>query len=83
MKEDAKKKGCCKDEHKEIKVKNEHQKGSIADFVNVFFAPALLTPVTHYNFTNPQCNKLTYINFHPPPNIQDKRLYLLYGVFLI
>jgi hypothetical protein len=83
MKEDPKKKGCCKDEHKEFKLKTDYQKGSVADFVKVISAPVLLTPIPYYNFTLQQNNIFLRTDVRPPPNIQKLRLHILYAVFLI
>jgi hypothetical protein len=78
-----KKGSCCKDEHKEIKLKTEHQKSAAVDFINIFSTPALAIPFANCSFKLLQHKKFTYANFHPPPGIQNKRLYVLYGVFLI
>jgi hypothetical protein len=83
MKEDAKKKGCCKDEHKEFKLKTDHQKCTVANFAHAISAPVLLAPISYYNFTPQQNRTFVYTTLHPPPNIQNQRLHLLYGVFLI
>jgi hypothetical protein len=83
MKESNKKNGCCKDEHKEFKLKTDHQKGSVADFVKVISAPVLLTPIPYYHFTLQQNSTFLRTDVRPPPNIQKLRLHILYAVFLI
>lgn len=83
MKEDAKKKGCCKDEHKEFKLKTDQQKANISNIIFVPIAPALLSSITNYNVKPLQNNKLASSNLHPPPIIQQLRLHILYAVFLI
>jgi hypothetical protein len=83
MKEDAKKKGCCKDEHKEYKLKTDQQKSIIANFTYAILSPILITPTSNYNFSVLKRDKFTYANFYPPPNIQHIKLHVLYGVFLI
>jgi hypothetical protein len=83
MKEDAKKKGCCKDEHKEFKLKVDQQKSSVANFVHAISSAILITPTPHYNFSLLKVDKFTYTNFYPPPNIKPIKLHVLYGVFLI
>ncbi len=83
MKEDPEKKGCCKDEHKEFKLKTDHQKSIVSDIVNFIDAPVLLTAAYTYNFTLQQNSKFVFSNLRPPPNIQKQRLHILYGVFLI
>jgi hypothetical protein len=83
MKEDAKKSGCCKDEQKEFKLKTDHQKGSIADYVKVFFAPILNVEFTNYTIVSSAVTKLSYHNYHPPPDIHNQNLQVLYCTFLI
>ncbi len=78
-----KKGGCCKDEHKEYKLKTDHQKGSVTDFVKAFDAPLLLTHCTNYNFTIPTKRVISYTNYRPPPLIQHCALHILYCSFLI
>lgn len=84
MKQKTEQKGCCKDEHKTIKVKAEHQKG---DTTNVT-APLLYSTLhtTQYTmYTQPSVPaSITVTNYyHPPPQALHTRLYVLYGVFLI
>ncbi len=84
MKETANKKGCCKDEHKEFKIKIDQQKASIADVVKVMGTPALLTPIASYiNFIPKPIANFNYSNYHPPPDIQNQNLQVLYCTFLI
>jgi hypothetical protein len=83
MKEDASKKGCCKDEQKEFKLKTDHQKASIAEFVKIFLSPIALTQYEYYTITIPQVTKLCYNNYHPPPDIGIQNLQVLYCTFLI
>jgi hypothetical protein len=77
------KEGCCKDEHKEFKLKTDHQKGSIADFTHFVSFPALLTSITNYTFQLPIIATYRYNNYHPPPNIHNQNLQVLYCTFLI
>jgi hypothetical protein len=83
MKESNKKNGCCKDEHKEYKLKIDHQKSVVFNIVHFIAAPVLLSLIPSYNFTLLQNSKFVYSNLHPPPNKQKQRLHILYGVFLI
>jgi hypothetical protein len=83
MNEDAKKKGCCKDEHKEIKLKTEHQKASLADFAGMASAPAVIVNSPDYDYGFRQYTAPAFSNFHPPPLLQNRHLYVLFGVFLI
>ncbi len=83
MKEAAKKKGCCKDEHKEFKLKTDQQKASIASFIATIFAPVALPQYQDYKIGKLQVTKLCYSNYHPPPNIHNQNLQVLYCIFLI
>lgn len=83
MKEDANKKGCCKDEQQEYKLKTDHQKGSVEDYVKVFFTSATLTEFINYTIDIPNVTKLCYSNYHPPPDIGIQNLQVLYCTFLI
>ncbi len=77
------KKGCCKDEHKHFKLKTDQQKGSIVDVVNFITTPVLLTPTAYCFFQIPVNTKYNYNNYHPPPNIHNQNLQVLYCTFLI
>jgi hypothetical protein len=76
-----KKGGCCKDEHKQIKIEDDHQKSSVAKYVQLVASPALVTPFVTYVFkatSLPYFTPLSYATPHIP-----KRLHLLNCVFLI
>jgi hypothetical protein len=83
MKEDATKKGCCKDEVQKIKITDEHQK-SISEFGS--FISFVIILIENY-FTEFTLNKfettVSSTTFHPPPNIQYQNLQILYSTFLI
>jgi hypothetical protein len=84
MKEDAKKKGCCKDEHKQYKLKTDHQKGNSTDVIQFVTNPFLLAPTANYVLQILDSNCLNnYCNYHPPPNIHNQNLQVLYCTFLI
>lgn len=83
MKEDAKKKGCCKDEHKEYKLKTDQQKAGAANFTLAIFAPVELPQYQDYTIDSLQVTKLCYSNYHPPPDIHNQNLQILYCTFLI
>jgi hypothetical protein len=83
MKEDAKKKGCCKDEHKEFKLKTDQQKASVAGFIPTIFALVALPQNQNYTIATLQVTKLCYSNYHPPPDIHNQNLQILYCIFLI
>lgn len=82
MKEDAKKKGCCKDEHKQVKLKAEHQKAANAQQIQLVEIPALLIPIETYNFTATSI-AVNFPTSNAPPKIPKERLYILHCVFLI
>jgi hypothetical protein len=83
MKEDVKKKGCCKDEHKEFKLKTDQQKASVADFAHIFFAAVVIPQYQDYTIVKLHVTKLCYNNYHPPPDIHNQNLQVLYCTFLI
>lgn len=76
-----KKGGCCKDEHKQIKIEADHQKSSVAKYIQLIAAPALVTPFTTYIFKVTSLHYFTPLS-NAPPHI-PKRLHLLNCVFLI
>ena len=75
-------KGCCKDEHKQIKLKTEHQKSAITQYFQFIGTPALITPVAEFNFKG-TAGSLTFPVSNAPPKIPRERLYILLCVFLI
>lgn len=77
------KKVCCKDEHKHFKLKTDQQKGSIVDVVNFITTPVLLTPTAYCFFQIPVNTKYNYNKYHPPPNLHNQNLQVLYCTFLI
>ncbi len=81
MKED--KTGCCKDEHKHFKLKADQQKAATAAFITNIVAPAVITPVTDFNFQPFLKVTESYSSCHAPPDIVRKRLHVLHCVFLI
>jgi hypothetical protein len=83
MKETANKKGCCKDEEKEYKLKADHQKADVSSLVKIFFTPILKAEFPIYSTHKPTVTKLCYSNCHPPPDIGIQNLQVLYCTFLI
>jgi hypothetical protein len=77
-----KKGGCCKDEHKQIKLQTEHEKGATAKYIQFVETSQLLTPIESYDFSVPVIS-VTHPTSHAPPKIPKERLYLLHCVFLI
>lgn len=81
----VKQKGCCKDEHKYIQLKREHNQNIKALEVPNFFAETLVT-TTYFFETETTFQKLTKENktpTHPPPFISSVRLHVLNCVYLI
>ncbi len=83
MKEDAKKKGCCKDEHKEFKLKTDQQKASVADYIKVFSEPIIKPEFQFYIIAKSSVTKPCYNYYRPTPNIFIQNLQVLYCSFLI
>lgn len=77
-----KKSGCCKDEHKQVKLKTDHQKSATAQYIQFLDVPALITPVADFSFkVSP--TSLAFPVSNDPPKIPRERLYILHCVFLI
>jgi hypothetical protein len=73
---------CCKDKHKQAKVKTEHPKRATAFHIHLTDAPALVTPFTCFN-SGEISPLLNFPLSNAPPVIPIKRLYILHSVFLI
>jgi hypothetical protein len=78
MKEEATKKGCCKDEHKQLKLETDHQLSAATGFTTPNASPALITPFYSYQFQIQSFEIVSDINFHPPPNLRTQKLNILY-----
>ncbi len=74
--------GCCKDEHKQLKLKTDHQKAGVSAFFMVL-APAITTPVPDFNFQPFLQITARYSHCHAPPDLGDIKLHVLHCVFLI
>lgn len=77
-----KKGGCCKDEHKQVKLKTEHQKSTTAQYIQFLDVPALITPIADYSFKGKPI-ALDFPVSNAPPKIPRERLYIFHCVFLI
>lgn len=75
-----KKGGCCKDEHKQVKLKTEHQKSATAQYIQFLDVPALTTPVADFSFEIKPAS-LAFPVSNAPPKIPRERLYILHCVF--
>ena len=67
MKESATKKGCCKDEVKQLKVDNDHQKSTVTFLPNIFSVPALKLYPSLSEFNNVALNIDAKTNYYSPP----------------
>lgn len=79
----AKSKGCCKDEHKFVSLKREHNQAKASAEVPNFFAENSLPVYITYNIATVSHKIETVAIIHPPPLIHKQRLHLLNCVFLI
>jgi hypothetical protein len=77
-----KKGGCCKEEHKQVKLKAEHQKSVTAQYIQFFDAPTLVTPIADFCFKGTPISLDSPVS-NAPPKIPIKRLYILHCFFLI
>jgi len=79
----SKSNGCCKDEHKVVKLKREHQKtGSSYDF-SVLNNPVVVPEFIFHNQVSGPSIITTYSSVHAPPDINGQKLYILNCAFLI
>lgn len=79
----SKSNGCCKDEHKILKLKREHQKTTNSYDFSVLNNPVVITEfIIHDQYSFPLANS-TYSSIHAPPDKQSQSIYLLNCVFLI
>ena len=81
--EEKDKEGCCKDEHKHFKLKTDHQKAGVAQFMNLVTAPALSEAVVDFSFYSLVRITESFPTCHAPPDIGNDRLHVLHCVFLI
>lgn len=77
------KEGCCKDEHKQFKLKTDHQHAGVTAFLIIVLAPAITTPVPYFNFQPFLQIAEGSSTCHAPPTPGDIKLHALYCVFLI
>ncbi len=80
----AKSKGCCKDEHKYVSLKREHNHTKASVEIPNFFAQTLLPTYINYNIVAATFSTTTAKTIvHPPPLIHKQRLHVLHCVYLI
>ncbi len=84
MKESKTKKGCCKDEVKQLKINTDHQKSSVAVFINVFNTPIIHSYPSLFKFTGVVfTEESNRINYDSPPIPQIQKLTILYCTYRI
>ena len=76
------KKGCCKDEHKQIKLSTDHQKAFTAFNYNTLISPAIVSDFIKVTFPQKQINALLPKVNAPPPK-QAIPIYILNCIFRI
>ena len=81
--EEKDKDGCCKDEHRQFKLKTDHQKAGETTFLTVIVAPAIYTAIPKMDFCPFSQVVERYSPCHAPPDIGSTRLHVLHGVFLV
>ena len=76
-------KGCCKDEHKQVKIQGEHK--STSEFNTIFLFPIEISiaQVDQYKFLSVSSVTITYPVSNAPPNKALIPLYLSNRVFRI
>ena len=84
MKESATKKGCCKDEVKQLKIDNDYQKSTLESFIKTFHVPTIKYFPSLLEFNAVVFNlDANAINYSPPllPSIQKRTiLYCTYRI---
>ena len=84
MKESPTKKGCCKDEVKQLKIDNDYQKSTAESFINIFQVPTLKYTPSLLEFNAVVFNlDANAIQYPPPllPSIQKRTiLYCTYRI---
>jgi hypothetical protein len=83
MKEEATKKGCCKDEEQKIKITDEHQKSITENYIGFVFNFIYSQPIYISFILHTFSTTLISTTFHPPPDIAYQSFQVLYGTFLI
>ncbi len=76
-------KGCCKDEHKFIKLEREHQQTQSAETLSFLSTPVIVTAVVTYHQAAVSLFTANTSIDTSPPDIQSQKLYLLNRVFRI
>ena len=84
MKESKTKKGCCKDEVKQLKINTDHQKSSAAVFIKVLSNSIIYSYPSFFTFTNIVFNETqSGLHYYPPPLPPIQKLTVLYCTYRI
>lgn len=76
--------GCCKDEHKQLKLSDDQNHNQLKGLVfNQFFTQVLLTYSYNYTFAQPATVAITFPKNNAPPPWRSVPIYLSNCVFLI
>ncbi|MEO5945415.1 MAG: hypothetical protein ABIP79_01260 [Chitinophagaceae bacterium] len=81
--EEKDKKGCCKEENKQFKLKVDQQKDESAQLVNLGASQELTVPVFEINSYSSIYNSKDFPLSHAPPGIGRNKLHVLHCIFLI
>jgi hypothetical protein len=79
----SKSNGCCKDEHKIIKLKREHQKTADNHDFSVSKNTVLVPVFINYFQVSITSTAREYALIHSPPDMPKQNLYIFNCVFLI
>jgi hypothetical protein len=79
----SKSNGCCKDEHKVIKLKREHQQVSDKDDFSILKNVVLVPVLPGYSQITIPSTSSDHISIHPPPDFIKQDICILNRIFLI
>ena len=84
MKESATKKGCCKDEVKQLKINNDHQKSTESSFIKIFHVPTIKYSSSLLEFNVVVFNlDVNAIHYSPPLLPSTQKRTILYCTYRI
>ena len=81
--EEKDKEGCCKDEHRHLKLKVDQQKSNVPQFKTFITAPILFAPIVDFDIHSYLNITENYPTCHAPPGMPKEGLHILHCVFLI
>ena len=84
MKENVTKKGCCKDEEKQLKIDSDQQKSAVESFINNVPFSVINDDTFTYNFTSSESNtRVKNIFYSPPLHHTTQKRTILYCTYRI